>query len=334
MSKSEIVTEAINKACAHLFPLLDDEETKPVAITILKAIDLGLNALENQQNLTAGVGLPQEQPKQDENVQGALDELKDMGVETTTQAMPMPSHPQAAMPHPDARATMGQGGLPVAAQNVVINAEEQKAVADMVASTLDELEGMETDAPTYETKEGEQAEYVKGMLCNCQFASEFHKYCDNQCKEALIKATGDTKTYMNYLNQARGEEEDKDLDDAVNDVASFIDEGLGLGSGTTKQTLPANAQGVDGQHDLDRHKGGPYPKAPNVTGEIKVDNNGNILSTHAINTPEDDPIEELTGEKNEGNPNYQPAKFALNPDLPVVMPGEDGIQHKESYGDE
>jgi len=321
------ITECTNAAIAALTPLLDDEVTQPIGMTLLKGLDIGLSALQKQQQLT------------------------DMNSQNLTADTGQPA-----------------GGLATVPQNVQVDVANNEQVKELVDQTLAELEGMDDhESPTYTTEAGEQAEYVKGMICNCQYASDFHKYCDNQCKEHLIKATGNTKEYMEYLDTAQDDVSKKTLDDAIVDVDAFVNDGIG------ESAKPqANMHGQDGDNPLDVHKGGPYPTHPpavhdacerDTPGRGKVD----VKIAGENNRPSDDPIEELTGEKNErkekivvdqvgdrlkdlepidekvtdeygntlsteGKQGYcdgtvQPAnQHALDPSLPVIMPGEDGTQ--------
>ena len=124
--------------------------------------------------------------------------------------------------------------------------------------------------------------------------------------------------------------------------------------------------GQDGVGPLDVHKGGPYPTAkhPQAVQDARNTPGQGIVDVKVAgenNRPSDDPIEELTGEKNEakgkiivdqvgdrlddlktdeygntlsteGTRGYedgtvQPSnQHALDPSQPVVMPGEDGLQ--------
>jgi|APSaa5957512493_1039668.scaffolds.fasta_scaffold07141_2 hypothetical protein len=302
MSENKVI-ECTNAAIAALSPLLDDEITQPIGMTLLKSLDLGLSALQKQQMLT------------------------DMNSQTLTADTGQPA-----------------GGLPTAHQNIQVDENQDKKVDELVEYTLRELEGMvEHDSPTYTTEAGEQAEYVKGMICNCQFASDFHKYCDNQCKEHLIKAIGNTKDYMEYLDTARDDLSKKTLDDAIIDVDAFVNEGVG-GQIFKPQ---GNAHGQDGVGSLDLHAGGPYPPAKHPQAVQGADTPGqgivDVRLAGQNNRPIDDPIEEITGEKNEKADEYGnilstegklpycddtvnlPNEYALDPSLPVVMPGEDGI---------
>jgi len=308
------ITECTNAAIAALSPLLDDEATQPIGMTLLKGLDIGLSALQKQQQLT------------------------DMNSQNLTADTGQPA-----------------GGLPTVPQNVQVDVANNEQVKVLVDQTLEELEGMDDhESPTYTTEAGEQAEYVKGMICNCQYASDFHKYCDNQCKEHLIKATGNTKEYMEYLDTAQDDVSKKSLDDAIVDVDAFVNDGIGMAGEKTKP-IPGNAHGQDGDNPLDVHKGGPYPTAkhPQAVQDARETPGQGLVDVQLAgenNRPSDDPIEELTGEKNEkkekkvtdeyGNilggdeekqgyldVDVKPQnQFALDPSLPVVMPGEDGIQ--------
>ena len=51
MSENKVI-ECTNAAIAALSPLLDDEITQPIGMTLLKSLDLGLSALQKQQMLT------------------------------------------------------------------------------------------------------------------------------------------------------------------------------------------------------------------------------------------------------------------------------------------
>ena len=318
--KETKITECTNAAIAALTPLLDDEVTQPIGMTLLKALDIGLSALQKQQQLT------------------------DMNSQATSDT--------------------GQpaGGLPTVPQNIQVDVAQDAQVKELIDQTLAELEGMDDhESPTYTTEAGEQAEYVKGMICNCQYASDFHKYCDNQCKEHLIKATGNTKEYMEYLDTAQDDVSKKTLDEAIADVDSFVNEGIG------ESAKPqANMHGQDGVGPLDVHKGGPYPTAkhPQAVQDARNTPGQGIVDVKVAgenNRPSDDPIEELTGEKNEakgkiivdqvgdrlddlktdeygntlsteGKRGYEDGtvqssnQYALDPSQPVVMPGEDGLQ--------
>ena len=101
------------------------------------------------------------------------------------------------------------GGYVQPPQNIQRDIEQETKVQGLVDETLKELEMMDNhqDNPVTTDKDGNEIEYVKGMLCNCQFASEFHKYCDNQCKEILIKANGDPKEYVKFIEKERGEQD-------------------------------------------------------------------------------------------------------------------------------
>ena len=302
---SNKVIQCTNDAIAALTPLLDDETTQPIGMTLLKSLDKGLSALEKQS------------------------QIADMNSQTHDTGQPA-------------------GGLPTVPQNVQVDEEQNKKVSELVDQTLQELESMEDhESPTYTTESGDQAEYVKGMLCNCQFASEFHKYCDNQCKEHLIKATGNTSEYLEYLDTAKDEISKQTLDEAITDVDAFVNEGIGMDQPAFKPK--ANMQGQDGVGPLDVHKGGPYPnvKHPQAVQNVR-DTPGqgpiDVQLAGQTNRPADDPIEELTGEKNEKTDEYgnilstegklpyedgsvKPQnQYALDPSQPVVMPGEDGTQ--------
>ena len=105
-------------------------------------------------------------------------------------------------------------------QNFQKDVEQENRVQGLVDETLKELEMMDNHEsnPITTDKDGNEIEYVKGMLCNCQFASEFHKYCDNQCKETLIKAEGDPKEYIKFIDKERKEQDTKSLDEAMDDL--------------------------------------------------------------------------------------------------------------------
>lgn len=122
------------------------------------------------------------------------------------------------------------GGYVQPPQNIQKDVEQETRVQGLVDETLKELEMMDNhqDNPVTTDKDGNEIEYVKGMLCNCQFASEFHKYCDNQCKEILIKANGDPKEYVKFIEKERGEQDTKSLDEAMDEVTDFIDIELGM----------------------------------------------------------------------------------------------------------
>ena len=164
-------------------------------------------------------------------------------------------------------------------QNFQKDVEQENRVQGLVDETLKELEMMDNHEsnPITTDKDGNEIEYVKGMLCNCQFASEFHKYCDNQCKETLIKAEGDPKEYVKFIEKERGEQDTKSLDEAMDEVTDFIDTELGM-------------------------KVSPRPQ---------------------MKQPQQEPQQEpLDGDRKQ---------FALDPDKPVVMPGEDsGVQNDSS----
>ena len=122
-----------------------------------------------------------------------------------------------------------QAGVQVQ-QVKVRDVEQEERVQGLVDDTLKELQMMDNHEsnPTTVDKDGNEVEYVKGMLCNCQFASEFHKYCDNQCKEIMIKAQGDPKEYVKFIEKERGVQDTKSLDEAMDDVTDFIDTELGI----------------------------------------------------------------------------------------------------------
>lgn len=162
----------------------------------------------------------------------------------------------------------------------VQDTEQEKRVQNLVDETLKELEMMDNyeSNPTTLDKEGNEVEYVKGMLCNCQFASDFHKYCDNQCKEVLIKAQGDPKEYVKFIEKERGVQETKSLDEAMDEVTDFIDTELGM-------------------------KVSPRPQpGPKMGQEFQVPQN-----SQSNQQMKDD------------------SEYALDPNQPVVMPGQQGI---------
>jgi hypothetical protein len=175
---------------------------------------------------------------------------------------------------------------------------------------------------------------------------------------------------MEYLDTAQDETSKKTLDDAIVDVDAFVNEGIG---GLAPKPIPGNAHGQDGDNPLDVHKGGPYPTAKHPQAVQGADTPGqgivDVQLAAQSNRPSDDPIEELTGLKNEtkekivvdqvgdrlkdletvdekvtdeygnilgGDEEKQgyldedavkpQNQFALDPSLPVIMPGEDGIQ--------
>ena len=130
-----------------------------------------------------------------------------------------------------------QGTVP---QNFQKDVEQENRVQGLVDDTLKELEMMDNHEsnPITTDKDGNEIEYVKGMLCNCQFASEFHKYCDNQCKETLIKAEGNPKEYVKFIDKERGEQDTKSLDEAMDEVTDFIDTELGIGVSPRPKVKP------------------------------------------------------------------------------------------------
>ena len=132
------------------------------------------------------------------------------------------------------------GGNVQAPQNFQRDIEQENKVQGLVDDTLKELEMMDNHEsnPITTDKDGNEIEYVKGMLCNCQFASEFHKYCDNQCKETLIKAEGNPKEYVKFIDKERGEQDTKSLDEAMDEVTDFIDTELGIGVSPRPKVKP------------------------------------------------------------------------------------------------
>ena len=134
-------------------------------------------------------------------------------------------------------------------QNFQKDVEQENRVQGLVDETLKELEMMDNHEsnPITTDKDGNEIEYVKGMLCNCQFASEFHKYCDNQCKETLIKAEGDPKEYIKFIDKERKEQDTKSLDEAMDEVTGFIDTELGIG--VSPRPKPQQSQQQAPQND-------------------------------------------------------------------------------------
>ena len=134
-------------------------------------------------------------------------------------------------------------------QNFQKDIEQENKVQGLVDETLKELEMMDNHEsnPITTDKDGNEIEYVKGMLCNCQFASEFHKYCDNQCKETLIKAEGDPKEYIKFIDKERKEQDTKSLDEAMDEVTGFIDTELGIG--VSPRPKPQQSQQQAPQND-------------------------------------------------------------------------------------
>ena len=132
------------------------------------------------------------------------------------------------------------GGNVQAPQNFQRDIEQENKVQGLVDDTLKELEMMDNHEsnPITTDKDGNEIEYVKGMLCNCQFASEFHKYCDNQCKETLIKAEGNPKEYVKFIDKERGKQDTKSLDEAMDEVTDFIDTELGIGVSPRPKVKP------------------------------------------------------------------------------------------------
>jgi len=184
------------------------------------------------------------------------------------------------------------GGNIQAPQNFQRDIAQENEVQELVDDTLKELEMMDNHEsnPVTTDKDGNEIEYVKGMLCNCQFASEFHKYCDNQCKETLIKAEGNPKEYIKFIDKEREGRDSKSLDEAMDDVTDFIDTELGM-----------------------KVKVSPRPQQQHTTAN-------NITTTTPV------PQEPLDPERQ---------SFALDPDQPVILPGEDsGIQESSNSDDE
>ena len=146
---------------------------------------------------------------------------------------------------------MGGGSPPgTVPQNFQRDIEQENKVQGLVDDTLKELEMMDNHEsnPITTDKDGNEIEYVKGMLCNCQFASEFHKYCDNQCKETLIKAEGDPKEYIKFIDKERKEQDTKSLDEAMDEVTGFIDTELGIG--VSPRPKPQQSQQQAPQNDV------------------------------------------------------------------------------------
>ena len=146
---------------------------------------------------------------------------------------------------------MGGGSPPgTVPQNFQRDIEQENKVKGLVDDTLKELEMMDNheSSPVTTDKDGNEIEYVKGMLCNCQFASEFHKYCDNQCKETLIKAEGDPKEYIKFIDKERKEQDTKSLDEAMDEVTGFIDTELGIG--VSPRPKPQQSQQQAPQNDV------------------------------------------------------------------------------------
>jgi hypothetical protein len=197
--------------------------------------------------------------------------------------------------NPDASnqlANQPQPGTGTVPQAFTRDIEQENQVQDLVNDTLKELEMMDNheSSPVTKDKDGNEIEYVKGMLCNCQFASEFHKYCDNQCKETLIKAEGNPKEYAKFLEKERDVQDTKGLDEAMDDVTDFIDTELGIGVS---------------------------PK-PSVIQKLK--------SETKQSTP---------GTAGTGVLDPEAQGYALDPDQPVVMPGQpSGIEEDSNCSDE
>ena len=178
----------------------------------------------------------------------------------------------------------GTGTVPQAFSRDI---EQENQVQELVNDTLKELEMMDNheSSPVTTDKDGNEIEYVKGMLCNCQFASEFHKYCDNQCKETLIKAQGNPKEYAKFLEKERDVQDTKGLDEAMDDVTDFIDTELGIG----------------------------VSPRPSVIQKLK----------------------EQTGTAGTGVIDPEAQGYALDPNQPVVMPGQpSGIEDASNCSDE
>jgi hypothetical protein len=184
-------------------------------------------------------------------------------------------------------ANQPQPGTGTVPQAFTRDIEQENQVQELVNDTLKELEMMDNheSSPVTTDKEGNEIEYVKGMLCNCQFASEFHKYCDNQCKETLIKAEGNPKEYVKFLEKEREVQDTKGLDEAMDDVTDFIDTELGIGVSPRPQTKKQPSGNPD-----------------------------------TMKAPELDPVAQ---------------GYALDPDQPVVMPGQpSGIEEPSNSSDE
>ena len=183
-------------------------------------------------------------------------------------------------------ANQPQPGTGTVPQAFTRDIEQENQVQELVNDTLKELEMMDNheSSPVTTDKDGNEIEYVKGMLCNCQFASEFHKYCDNQCKETLIKAEGNPKEYVKFIQKERGEQDTKGLDDAMDEVTDFIDTELGIGVSPRPQTKKQTPRGNN-----------------ELPPELDPDTQG----------------------------------YALDPDQPVVMPGQpSGIEEPSTSSDE
>jgi len=160
---------------------------------------------------------------------------------------------------------MGGGSPPgTVPQNFQRDIEQENKVKGLVDDTLKELEMMDNheSSPVTTDKDGNEIEYVKGMLCNCQFASEFHKYCDNQCKETLIKAEGNPKEYIKFIDKERGEQDTKSLDEAMDEVTDFIDVELGIGVSPRPQVKPQQEQPQQAPPDSERQQYALDPSQP------------------------------------------------------------------------
>ena len=160
---------------------------------------------------------------------------------------------------------MGGGSPPgTVPQNFQRDIEQENKVQGVVDDTLKELEMMDNheSSPVTTDKDGNEIEYVKGMLCNCQFASEFHKYCDNQCKETLIKAEGNPKEYIKFIDKERGEQDTKSLDEAMDEVTDFIDVELGIGVSPRPQVKPQQEQPQQAPPDSERQQYALDPSQP------------------------------------------------------------------------
>ena len=160
---------------------------------------------------------------------------------------------------------MGGGSPPgTVPQNFQRDIEQENKVQGLVDDTLKELEMMDNheSSPVTTDKDGNEIEYVKGMLCNCQFASEFHKYCDNQCKETLIKAEGNPKEYIKFIDKERDEQDTKSLDEAMDEVTDFIDVELGIGVSPRPQVKPQQEQPQQAPPDSERQQYALDPSQP------------------------------------------------------------------------
>jgi hypothetical protein len=169
----------------------------------------------------------------------------------------------------DIRVPQAQPGTGTVPQAFTRDIEQENQVQELVNDTLKELEMMDNheSSPVTTDKDGNEIEYVKGMLCNCQFASEFHKYCDNQCKETLIKAEGNPKEYAKFLEKERDVQDTKGLDEAMDDVTDFIDTELGIGVSPRpqkqkQQSPPATFNADTQQYALDPNQPVVMPGQP------------------------------------------------------------------------